>query len=289
MEDIFQKLGVDLLDDVIGVIQKVVKGILGTIGDLILLFADGLNTAINIPILTPLDKKMTDGADLAILDVLCLCLAIPPTLTYKLITGNRPKGIPYVGDLVKLNAMKPELDERMGRVKKEAPDATPGEKATKQISADTLANIKRTQDRFIANGITVSFLLKIGIPAGAQLWYTFSTWPKQMIPTTPYSFKAAILSTACGLIPWLLSAISLFKLTPDQLKDRKVDVAKQFDDLWFRHRFRIWVLGALAVGAEMAGREAGYCFLLTSSVGQVGLLLWMQIEAFTGRRGMMCI
>lgn len=143
MEDIFQKLGVDLLDDVIGVIQKVVKGILGTIGDLILLFADGLNTAINIPILTPLDKKMTDGADLAILDVLCLCLAIPPTLTYKLITGNRPKGIPYVGDLVKLNAMKPELDERMGRVKKEAPDATPGEKATKQISADTLANIKR--------------------------------------------------------------------------------------------------------------------------------------------------
>ncbi|OCL02909.1 hypothetical protein AOQ84DRAFT_443053 [Glonium stellatum] len=336
VDDVLQKLGVDLLEDVIGLIQTIVVGVLGSFSDLILELTDGLNKPINIPVLSPLYKKLTRGASLTILDALSLCLAIPATFLYKAVTGQRPSEIPGIGDLIKYNAMKPELDARMGRVKEEGilpvtetnsiavharpvtasmrmPELTPEtnmapkvqihsmrktagiasnsatngskSKPAKTMTEKQIEAIKLNQKRFAASSNTVVFLLKLGIPAGASLFYSLYSWPKQLIPEEPYHPIKALLSAGCKLVVWLGSFVAIANYSKDDIKNGNYDISARWADPWFAHRFRIWVVGGFPIIGALGGKYLGYVFELLSSIVQAGMLAWLQIESWAEGAG----
>ena len=54
VETVLAGLGLDMLEDVLGIIESITMGVLGSLSDLLLEFTAGLNKAINIPVLSPL-------------------------------------------------------------------------------------------------------------------------------------------------------------------------------------------------------------------------------------------
>lgn len=126
VETILTNLGLDLLEDLLGAVESIATGVLGSFSDLLVELADGINKPISIPVLSPLYKKITRGSNLTILDAVALCIAIPTTIVYKTITGKSPMEIAAIGPLAKAGAFKSELDERMGRAKAETSTQEPG-------------------------------------------------------------------------------------------------------------------------------------------------------------------
>jgi hypothetical protein len=313
IEDVLQKVGIDLLEDTIGLIQSLVVAALGSFADLILALADGLNKPIQIPVLSPLYRRLTRGADFTILDALCLILAIPATFMFKTIAGKRPNEIEGVGDLLKLNVMKPELDARMGRVRTEDLISQPGGNVTmaafasngaptapakppassapssdrpkKQLSDKQKEAIRFNQTRFAQSSSTVAILIKIAIPAASSLFFTFYSWPKQLIPEEPYNPMKAMLSAGSKLVLWLGSFVGVAKYTSDDIKNARWDISHRWADPEFAHRFRIWLVGGIPIIGALGGKYLGYIFSLFSSVIQSGMLLWLQIESWTKRAG----
>jgi hypothetical protein len=120
LELLLQKVGFDLLEDALGVLQSLVTGLLGSISDLIVELADAITTEIKIPVLSTLYKKISGGHALTILDLICFCVAIPTTIVYKTVVGKNPADLPGLEELKKPDAHKKELDERMGRLSKDS-------------------------------------------------------------------------------------------------------------------------------------------------------------------------
>lgn len=117
--DLIANMGFDLLDDFLGVIESLITAILGTLSDIVLELADTLNEPIQIPVLSALYKKLTRGSDLTILDAICLVMAVPTTIVYKIAVGKSPTEIEGIESLTKQGAMRAELDERMGRIRED--------------------------------------------------------------------------------------------------------------------------------------------------------------------------
>ncbi|QIX02072.1 hypothetical protein AMS68_007589 [Peltaster fructicola] len=116
-ETIIGKIGLDLLEDIIGVFQKLANTIIGSMGDFLLMITDSINTEIQIPVLSPLYRKLT-GNELTVLDLACLLLAIPATIVYKIIyDGAAPASRPGGAEWKKKDMFKAELDSRMGRIR----------------------------------------------------------------------------------------------------------------------------------------------------------------------------
>jgi hypothetical protein len=316
IEDVLQKVGVDLLEDTIALVQSLVVAALGSFADLILALADGINKPIQIPVLTPLYKKLTKGADFTVLDAVCLVLAIPATFMFKIITGKRPKEIEGVESLITLDAMKSELDARMGRVRteksipqqptsvtmftfalKEGPTASsnsapqsgiPEESASRpkrNLTEKQKEAIKFNQTRFAQSSDIAGILLKIVVPTASSIFYSLYSWPRQMIPGEPYHPITAMLSAGAKLVLWIGSFASVASYKWDNVKNANWDISHRWADPQFVHRFRIWLVGGIPIIGALGGKYLGYVFSLFSSIIQSGLLLWLQIESWTEAAG----
>jgi hypothetical protein len=87
----------DIIKGLLGILgsllTKSVSNVIGAAIDVVLTIVEGMwnvfEAKLNIPVLTPLYFQIT-GADLSLLDVVCLVLAIPATITYKLIRNEAP-------------------------------------------------------------------------------------------------------------------------------------------------------------------------------------------------------
>jgi hypothetical protein len=83
---------------------KTAGNIMNAAIDLVLAVVDGMwtifETPLNIPVLSPLYHQITNN-DLTLLDVVCLILAIPATLTYKLIKNQAPFPASTTTDILK--------------------------------------------------------------------------------------------------------------------------------------------------------------------------------------------
>ena len=112
--DLLSKTALEFLEDSIGVMESLATGILGSLSDLILEMADIINHPINIPVLSPLYNRLT-GSKLTVLDAVCLILAIPATIIYKLVTGKSPVEEVEMKPLIRKEAFRAELDARLGR------------------------------------------------------------------------------------------------------------------------------------------------------------------------------
>lgn len=116
LETLIEKVGLDLAYDALGVIQKAVTAILGSLSDMLLELANAINADIKIPVIGPLYKSLTGSARFSALDAVCLLLAIPATLAYKKYIGPLPKEDTDYQQLVKLDALKGTLDLHMGQI-----------------------------------------------------------------------------------------------------------------------------------------------------------------------------
>ncbi|KAJ3545800.1 hypothetical protein NM208_g2329 [Fusarium decemcellulare] len=315
VDEILSSLGFDLLEDVIGVVQSIVTGILGSFSDLLLELVDGINKPITIPVLSPLYKKLTRGSDLTVLDAVALVFAIPGTFLYKIVTGKKPSEIEGIGTLIEPNIMKAELDERMGRVRAEAPPIAPATELfalqamsfvatptpgsnhaansaggppakrlkvinSKGLTEEQVEAIKYNQRRFASSSSTVSTLLKIVIPAGASIWYSCRTWPKLFL-TEPYHPMKALLDAGGKLVVWLGQFVSVARYSSDDIKNRRWGIEDRWKEPGFTHRMYIWGVGIFPMIGVMGGNELGYIFGTISGVIQVILLAWQHIESWT--------
>jgi hypothetical protein len=85
-------VGGDLADAFIEGTQMLVKGLLNSLGSMLLVIKKAINSPIQVPLLSDLYHKLT-GQDLTVLSAMSLLLAVPTTLLYKVLMGKRPRDI----------------------------------------------------------------------------------------------------------------------------------------------------------------------------------------------------
>ncbi|KAL8710645.1 MAG: hypothetical protein Q9220_004869 [cf. Caloplaca sp. 1 TL-2023] len=117
LDVLITRLGLELAEDALGVIQKATVALLGSLSDLLLELAEAMNADIKIPVIGPLYSKLTQGSRFTVLDMVCLLLAIPATIAYKAAIGPLPKDDKGYQRLVEPDALKGALDLRMGRIR----------------------------------------------------------------------------------------------------------------------------------------------------------------------------
>jgi len=97
---VFEKLGSDLLIGFIDALHIISTGLIRLLAKVFRAVKDMINTSIDIPILTPLYKLLSGGSNLTFLDAIALLIAIPSTVTYKIVTGRKLAGIPPWKDII---------------------------------------------------------------------------------------------------------------------------------------------------------------------------------------------
>lgn len=100
IEQLLIKLGVDLAGDVLNILQSVAIAIIEVLADLFAQLAIQGNKTRKFPVLSALYRRLT-GSDLSIIDVICLVLAIPATLSFKAISGGKkPKDVAGISEFL---------------------------------------------------------------------------------------------------------------------------------------------------------------------------------------------
>lgn len=80
----------DLVKAVLSGMRTAIVAVLQAMRAVIAAMTQLLTTTWNIPLLTPLYKKITNGSDLSMTDVIALMVAVPMTVGYKAVTGKSP-------------------------------------------------------------------------------------------------------------------------------------------------------------------------------------------------------
>ncbi|KZT11135.1 uncharacterized protein LAESUDRAFT_754825 [Laetiporus sulphureus 93-53] len=95
--------GVDLLRNILGVIRQVFVGLIKFAADFATDMRAAITKSLDIPLLTPLYKWITHGHQLTILDAVSLLVAVPLTVVYKLITGQKPSDSPDAKEFIQMS------------------------------------------------------------------------------------------------------------------------------------------------------------------------------------------
>ncbi|RKL51272.1 hypothetical protein BFJ72_g725 [Fusarium proliferatum] len=114
------KLGFELLEDILNVVESMLIAFLANINDLLMLIADKINETIKIPVLSALYRKVSGGADLTLLDAISLVIAIPATIVFKLVKGESPSKMEGAEWLTKPNALRGKLAARMAGLRSDS-------------------------------------------------------------------------------------------------------------------------------------------------------------------------
>ena len=284
VEAILSTLGLDLLDYLLGVVESIAMGVLGSFNDLLVELADGINTPISIPVLSPLHKKLTRGSSLTILDAIALSVTIPTTIVYKTVTGKSPMEIPDIGPLAKADAFKSELDERMGRAKAEIrlQEPEPPSSQSVQVSAMMQTHALKLQP-IIATGkegevarsvslqsIPTAGIQRTDVPRSKLLIIRNIDEPTGLVghDAAPSEGILETLRAPAGLAP----SMQLHSLTPSasstskKLQPTKIMTAKQREQLErTRKRF---------------DSSSGISSKLIKIAVPVGSLLWYKYKTF---------
>jgi hypothetical protein len=110
--DLLKTMGSHAMVNAIGILEEIVTGLFDLFEQIILKLALLVNEPIKIPVLSALYKKIS-GNDLTVLDAVCLILAIPITIIYKLVRQESPKKIPGIEPYMKPNLYNQALLERL--------------------------------------------------------------------------------------------------------------------------------------------------------------------------------
>jgi hypothetical protein len=88
--EIVKRLSAILGDLLLGIAKDVIDGILSIMQEMAGDILKMLTTPLDIPVLSPIYKWLTDGDTLTFLDLACLVAAIPATIIYKIIKEEAP-------------------------------------------------------------------------------------------------------------------------------------------------------------------------------------------------------
>ncbi|KAK0542920.1 hypothetical protein OC846_006589 [Tilletia horrida] len=89
--DLFKHFGVQMLRKMVNILRTLMVGIIKLGSVACDAFKLALNTRIEIPVLSALYRKIANGQDLSLIDAICLLLAIPATIVYKVVKQERPR------------------------------------------------------------------------------------------------------------------------------------------------------------------------------------------------------
>lgn len=129
------KLGFELLEDILDVVESMLMAFLGNISDLLVLIAGKMNQTIKLGVLSSLYRRISGGADLTLLDAISLVLAIPATLVFKHAAGQSPSEMKGAEWLTKPNALREKLTARMAGLNSDSIEASHAPVTTKSPMA----------------------------------------------------------------------------------------------------------------------------------------------------------
>ena len=188
---ILTHLGVQLIRDILKVVRDVFDALIDLVADFVGDAQSLMNQKIDIPLLSPLYKWISDN-DLSALDAIALLIAVPTTVMYKMITGKKPlHGLDFLQDFLD----KYSSASIRARAAAQGPTslAVPsGASRSVSISDDTITKIKTVAIRLVAiAGPVISSVLLVLAPSD---WYM----PDLGLPLEPltgglhWGFKVAV-------------------------------------------------------------------------------------------------
>ena len=286
------KVGLEFAEDALGVMQKVIAALLGSLGDLLLALADAMNANINIPVIGPLYSQLTKGSRFSALDILCLLLAIPSTIAYKAIIGPLPKDTEGYQQLIKADAMKDALDFRMGRIKAgEVLGKPPYNLASSLTMNFDQAVTQNTRGWLAEIAKEGSMLLQILLPVGSGIYTVGYTLPKATIMGGSEGTGAGHLARRSRKASWKLvmkfvlwighGAVICFPKFKDLNKDFGTLASVAFQDDVFGWKFILWAIpGIFPIGGHIVNEHMGHCAEAAASITQVIGLIAMHVDVY---------
>lgn len=90
IDNVIAQIGGDLLKGLLNAVRTFVINLLKCLEEVCKAVKAGMNEKIDIPLLSPLYKQITNGSDLTLLDGMMLLTAIPATVGYKIVANKAP-------------------------------------------------------------------------------------------------------------------------------------------------------------------------------------------------------
>ena len=354
LDVLLAKIGLDLAEDALKVMQKIVTALLASLSDLLLELAYAMNADMNIPVISPLYSKMTNGSRLTILDAVCLLLAIPGTIAYKTCIGPLPKQDAGWQELVKLDAFKGVLDLRSRRNKDQKglsnvpppgplmsslqtnmmPQAlnktvlpqfelmqpskmmelehitrhssTIKSNQTAEAKGQTIrekslegsvngAAVNKATDFMTTTIRPAMNILILFMPVGSLL---NTSWTLAKVTMMGSTNKDGLKQTAeanktiqkpwykivVKLVMWLGQGAAIcfpkFKTLKWPLDNFLELTRAAFNDVVFKWKFAIWMLGGIPIAAHLGNQYVGYCADAATGVVQTLVLVAMHIDVY---------
>ena len=182
----------DILTAMIDLAEDLIVALLDAAGGAVTTFRDILDYQLDIPILSWIYFELT-GSSLTLLDLMCLILAIPATLIYKLIWGGEKASPPFDDQLTTQLTQTafpwPQLHN--GQVGMLPPTAAPGSPIGKaaDIILNSVALINCIFIAFVEAGTDLTVAVDIDSGEGGTWWSVFAILSslQVFVATTPVS------------------------------------------------------------------------------------------------------
>ncbi|KAF5964697.1 hypothetical protein FCOIX_13289 [Fusarium coicis] len=312
---LYTKLGLELLEDILDVVESMLMAFLGNISDLLVLIADKINETIKIPVLSALYRKVSGGADLTLLDAISLVIAIPATIVFKLVKGESPSKMEGSEWLSKPNALRGKLDARMAGLSSDSMATSYAPVITKKAVAipitqehntnSTEKHVNSSPDmRPVVGALqTQAFSIESSSNENKEEETILKTLEKAWTEYREVGHPAEQLllfgSPATAILDYTFIIWPTI-YNPDSLPNYKAPTASLITWIFSVHRFvtfeninplsantdvpgfipkfALWIAGGIPILASFIGREIGYVLGVISGAFQVFLLAWEQIE-----------
>jgi hypothetical protein len=186
--DLLRTMGSNLMVDGIEILEELVTGLFNLLEQVLHKLALLANEPISIPVLSALYKKLTKF-DLTVLDAVCLILAIPLTIIYKLVRQESPTKIPGIKDYIEPNKYNKALEDWA---------------ASDKVAPKTHSSHIQTfwHKTFLGICDSVCYLLPFAKPIGGAFWFLFKTIPGWFDPTASISGMSIVFK-------WVIWGISV--------------------------------------------------------------------------------
>ncbi|KAF4497937.1 hypothetical protein FAGAP_5884 [Fusarium agapanthi] len=309
------KLGFELLEDILDVVESMLMAFLGNISDLLVLIADKINETIKIPVLSALYRKVSGGADLTLLDAISLVIAIPATIVFKLVNGESPSKMEGAEWLTKPNALRGKLAARMAGLNSDSIETSYAPVITKRAVAIPINDTNSAEE-------VIGSSSEMDPVVGALQAQTFSIESsghesdeeerRRIQMEKVYREYRETTRPMARLIESALPAISILEYTfiiwptlilPGSSPSYKASIASlinwicsldrfvtfqnssvfsaETDTVGFIPRVALWIASGIPIVFSFLSSKVGHVLGVISGCVQVFLLYWEQIEVYT--------
>ncbi|KAF5558478.1 hypothetical protein FPHYL_7387 [Fusarium phyllophilum] len=265
------KLGFELLEDILDVVESMLMAFLGNISDLLVLIADRMNETIKIGVLSSLYRKVSGGADLTLLDAISLVVAIPATIVFKHVTRESPSEMLGAEWLTKPNALRGKLAARMAGLNSDSIGASNAPVTTNRAvtipikqdsdtrSAEKLVNNNSDMGRVVGALQAQSFSIE---SSGHQ-----SDEEERRRIQMEKGYRE-YRETAHPIIHRFVTFQNESLLSADT------------DTPGFVPKFALWIASGIPILGSCIHKKLGHVLGVISGAFQVFLLAWEQIEVY---------